>query len=433
MKKIIFITAIGFSILSCKKTMENTVKTVKPSNKNVANVSALTGNERLQTANTDIVIGVAINTSIYTSNTLYSDLVKQEYNSITAENDMKFKALQPQENNFDPMYNTLIEHAAMYNGRKRIHGHTLIWYNSNPSWVSYVESITPQANRYNRFKGILEKHISTVVKHYARQSIYQDANGKPLMKSWDVVNEAFNDNGTYRGSGGAVSDVDKDYNIWYRNLQQGTTAEEKGRHHIELAFRAARKAANEAGDYDLKLFYNDYGYEYSKAKTNAIYNLVNYLKTITEGGKPIIDGVGLQFHIHYATKTQDVPEHASGNIEYAIRKMKETGLKVHISELDVSRAKRIINGSIDNDTTTENERKGGQYYRYYFVPQIYRSIVPVNQRWGITLWNVGDSDSWLKNPANNGYATLYNESTYTKKYTYERFYDGLKSAITIGN
>ncbi|QEK51714.1 endo-1,4-beta-xylanase [Pedobacter aquae] len=414
MKKIIFITVMGLSILSCKKTIENAEKSVKPSNKNIANTSALVGNERLQTANPDVKVGVAISLSDYTNNSLYSDLVKQEYNSITAENAMKFSALQPNENNFTGLDNTIIEHAAMYNGRKRIHGHALIWYFSNPSWITYVENNTPQAERYNRFKGILEAHISKVVKHYARESIYQDANGKPLMKSWDVVNEAFNDNGTYRGSGDAVSDKDKDYSVWYRNLQQGSTDEEKGRHHIELAFRAARKAANEAGDYDLKLFYNDYGHEYSKAKTNAIYNLVNYLKTKTEGGKPIIDGVGLQFHMNYTTKTKDIAENANGNIEYAIRKMKETGLKVHISELDVSIAKREINGSINNDTTTESERKGAQYYRYYFVPQAYRSIVPDNQRWGITLWNVGDSDSWLNKVENNGFATLYNQSSYTK-------------------
>ncbi|TKB96921.1 endo-1,4-beta-xylanase [Pedobacter cryophilus] len=428
MKKAILIVAAAITFAGCKKSVQNITK---EGESNLVSVNALTGNERLQTANVDVQVGVAIALNPYQTNTLYSNLVKQEYNSITAENDMKFGELQPAENDFY-LDDTTIEHAAKYNGNKRIHGHALIWYSSNPGWLDYVDANTSAANKYSRFKGIMEKHISTVVKHYSRaSSIYKDAAGKPLMKSWDVVNEVFNDNGTYRGSGQATSNQDRDFSVWYKNLPNPANGQ-KGIHHVELAFRAARKAANENGDTDLKLFYNDFGHEYSKAKTDAIFAMVNYLKNITEGGKPIIDGVGLQFHMNYATKTDDTPANASGNIEYAIRKMKETGLKVHISELDISRAKKEINGSINNDLTTEQQRKDGQYFRYYYVPQMYRAIVPANQRWGITLWNVGDSDSWLRNPStNNGYATLYNPTFYTKKYTYERFYDGLKNAITV--
>lgn len=428
MKKTILMLAAVLTLIGCKKTIDEANQEI-PSNP--IQVNALTGNERLQTANPDVQVGVAIGLNPYQTNTLYSDLVKQEYNSLTAENAMKFGELQPTENNFY-FDDITIEHAAKYNGNKRIHGHALIWYNSNPSWIAYVDANTSAADKYNRFKGILEKHISTVIKHYGRSgSIYKDAAGKPLMKSWDVINEVFNDNGTYRGSGQTSSNPAGDISVWYKNLASPANGQ-KGIHHVELAFRAARKAANENGDTDLKLFYNDYGHEYSKAKTDAIFNMVNTLKNIYEGGKPIIDGVGLQFHMNYATKTDDSPANASGNIEYAIRKMKETGLLVHISELDVSRAKKVINGSINNDTTIEQERKDGQYYRYYFVPQMYRAVVPDNQRWGITLWNLGDSDSWLRNPStNNGYATLYNPTSYTKKYTYERFYDGLKNAITV--
>jgi endo-1,4-beta-xylanase len=145
------------------------------------------------------------------------------------------------------------------------------------------------------------------------------------------------------------------------------------------------------------------------------------LKAIKINNKPIIDGVGLQFHINYGTKTGDTPENASGNIEYAIRKMASTGLLVHIAELDVSIASK-------NDGSTLDQRKSGQNYRYFYVPQMYRRVVPDWQRWGITLWNVGDNDSWLGTTAA---PTVFAGAEYTKKYTYERFYDGLKDAITI--
>ncbi|WP_091176359.1 endo-1,4-beta-xylanase [Mucilaginibacter sp. P25] len=188
---------------------------------------------------------------------------------------------------------------------------------------------------------------------------------------------------------------------------------------IKLAFQYARQAAINAGNTDLKLFYNDYGHEYSKTKTDSIAALVKRLyNEPLIGGQHIIDGVGLQMHTNYARLTDDTG--TQGNIEYAIEKMQQTGLKVHISELDISVTNR-------NDGTTQADREAAQQYRYFYIAQKYRYIVPASQRWGITLWNIGDADSSLGVGAA---ATLYNID-YSRKYAYQRFYEGLNQAISI--
>lgn len=111
--------------------------------------------------------------------------------------------------------------------------------------------------------------------------------------------------------------------------------------------------------------------------------------------------------------------------------MKSTGLKVHIAELDINiYPKRNaspscgVDGTI-NDATTQAQRETAQKDLYYFVAQTYKSIVPANQRWGITLWNVGDKDSWLQNGGNG---TLY-DLNYVKKETYYSFLAGVRNAI----
>ena len=127
-------------------------------------------------------VGAAVSVSLMKNNSKYSGVVSTEYNSMTAENAMKFKALQPSENTFswtDADY--LVSYAQANN--KRIHGHTLNWYNSLPEWVTNFEGDT------DAWENLLKNHIQTVVTHF-----------KGKVASWDVVNEAFNDDGTIRNS-----------------------------------------------------------------------------------------------------------------------------------------------------------------------------------------------------------------------------------------
>jgi endo-1,4-beta-xylanase len=277
-------------------------------------------------------VGAAVSINLMKNNTKYNGVVSKEYNSVTAENAMKFGALHPAENTYfwdDADY--LVNYALANNSR--IHGHTLNWYTSLPAWVTnYVGDSVAWEN-------LLKTHIQTVVTHF-----------KGKVTSWDVVNEAFNDDGTLRNS------------IWVQHL---------GPDYIARCFQYARQA-----DPNAVLFYNDYGNEYSSAKRTAISNMILSLKN---RGIPI-DGIGMQFHMTY-TQTD-------ANISAAIAEAAATGLKVHISELDI----RLNN----NKTFTSFSAllSAQQAAKYKYVVQSYKAI-PVSQQFGITTWNVSDADSWI--------------------------------------
>ncbi|CAF1508814.1 unnamed protein product, partial [Didymodactylos carnosus] len=341
----------------------------------------------------------------------YRDLVIEQYNSISAENSMKMTALQPTEGKFDFSSYTIRDVALKF-GLKRIHGHTLVWSKSLPKWVVNAENATLPKNTTlaARFDLIMKKHIQTVIKHYnAPTTKYRDAEGNPLMKSWDVCNEVMYDNGSYRGALDIQNGNDKG-SIWYRTM---------GQSYIQNAYVYARQAALQNNDTNLKLFYNDYGQEYSSSKRDAIYTMLMGLKQVMVDGHPVIDGVGLQMHINYDT--------SNTHIELGLRKMASTGLMVHIAELDIS----INREGVPLSQTIIDQRAVLQEQKYRDVAMIYRRVVPKEQRWGITLWNVGDKDSWLAKDAKGqqiNYPCLY-DINYVKKSAFHSFYAGLNVAF----
>lgn len=309
-------------------------------------------------------VGASLSVNLMKNNTKYNGVVTKEYNSITAENAMKFGALQPSQNNFnwtDADY--LVSYAQQNN--KRIHGHTLNWYTSLPSWVTNFSGDSAA------WENILKTHIQTVVTHF-----------KGKVASWDVVNEAFEDNGNLRNS------------IWVQKL---------GADYIARCFQYAHQA-----DPDALLFYNDYGNEYSAAKRTAITNLITNLKSRNIP----IHGIGMQFHMTY-TQTD-------ANISAAISAAAATGLKVHISELDIR-----LNSNKDQVNGFTAALAAQQAARYKFVVKTYNAI-PANQKFGITTWNVGDADSWI--PAWQGAPDwpLPFDANYLRKPAYAAIIEGAK-------
>src|SRR6185436_15798637 len=178
--------------------------------------------------------------------TTYTNIANAEFNMITAENEMKIDATEPNHNQFnftaaDQIYNWATSHG------KQVRGHTLAWHSQQPGWM---QSLSGTALR-----NAMINHINGVMAHY-----------KGNLPYWDVVNEAFNEDGTRRNS----------------NLQQ------TGNDWIEVAFRTARTA-----DPAAKLCYNDYNIENATyAKTVAVRNMIQDFKS---RGVPI-DCVGLQTH-----------------------------------------------------------------------------------------------------------------------------------------
>lgn len=228
-----------------------------------------------------ILVGTAVSATPLRNEALYAETLSREFNILTADNAMKFESIHPAQN----LYlfegaDAIVSYAEANN--MKVRGHTLVWHNQLPSWIS-MGSFSRE-----EWINILRDHITTVVSRY-QGKIY----------AWDVVNEAVNDDGSLRDT------------VWLRNI---------GPEYLDLAFRWAHEA-----DPNALLFYNDYGGEGLNQKSNAIYDLVNGL---LDRGVPI-NGVGLQMHVslEYSPSPQEVAENMA--------RLSNLGLDVHITELDV--------------------------------------------------------------------------------------------------
>ncbi|MDF2706326.1 MAG: Beta,4-xylanase [Nonomuraea muscovyensis] len=208
----------------------------------------------------------------------YVTILNREFNSVTAENEMKWDATEPSRNSFNySNADRIVNHAA---GRgMKIRGHTLLWHAQMPGWAQSLSGSTLRSAMMN--------HVTQVATHFR---------GK--IHSWDVVNEAFADG----GSGGRRDSI----------LQR------TGNDWIEAAFRAAR-----AADPGAKLCYNDYNTDGINAKSTGIYTMVRDFKA---RGVPI-DCVGFQSHLGNAV---------SGDYQANLQRFADLGVDVQITELDVA-------------------------------------------------------------------------------------------------
>ena len=314
--------------------------------------------------NMPFAFGAAVNINLLKSNTSYRELVIKEYSSLTAENAMKFGALHPAEKTYnwsDADY--LVQFASDNN--KRVHGHTLIWYKSLPTWVMDFQGDS------EAWEQLFKNHIQAVVSRFRGRVV-----------SWDVVNEALEDNGTLRNS------------IWLQKL---------GPNYIARAFQYAHEA-----DPNALLFYNDYGHEYSSVKRAAIINLVNGLKN---AGVPI-HGIGLQMHTRY--------NQTDANLNAAITDASQTGLKVHISELDIA-----VNPDNNPSLTFSALLEEQQAEKYFFIVKTFNAL-PANQKFGITTWNVSDADTWITGHYKRPDWPLPFDKNYKRKACYQAIIDAVK-------
>lgn len=315
-------------------------------------------------------IGTAVGHREFKSDTLFRTILVREFNSMTAENVMKMAHLQPAEGVFHwAEADSLADFCARYN--KRLHGHALNWYQSTPAWAKAY------AGDSAALESILKNHITRVVEHF-----------KGKAASWDVVNEAILDTtGAYRES------------IWYKTL---------GPAYIARAFTYAREA-----DPDALLFYNDYSLTSDPVKRAGVLALINDLKT---NGIPI-DGIGLQEHIYMDSPSVD-------EIRKALREFVATGLKIHISELDIS-----FNhfGKPPVYPVFTDSMANWQRERYRQVVQAYTEEVPDSQKYGITLWGFTDKYTWVRSFFHQpDWPCLYDTALMTKP-AYQGFVEGLST------
>ncbi len=224
-------------------------------------------------------VGAAVKSGLL-SDPRYANTLRNEFNYLTAEYEMKWGAIEASRGARDFSGGDAIVSFGRANGMD-IKGHAFLWHQSLPSWVN----------------GLSPADLTTAIADHIRAV---GAHFRGRVHAWDVVNEAVADDGS--------------------GLRDSIFTQKLGEGYIAQAFRLAREA-----DPDALLFYNDYGGEGAGAKSNRIYELV---RGLVQAGVPI-DGVGLQMHVSANNRPAD------GNIASNMRRIADLGLRVHISEMDV--------------------------------------------------------------------------------------------------
>lgn len=313
------------------------------------NAATPTG-KRLKDIQSRVLIGTEFPSGFTTmsDSSTFLSTATPEFNLVTAENAMKWDATEPSQNSFNFSEGDKLVNWAQ-NNNYTVHGHALVWHNQTPNWVQNLSASAMQSAMNN--------HIDKVLAHY-----------KGKVPMWDVVNEAFEDNGTYRNS------------FWYRTL---------GKSFIENAFIRAR-----AADPSVKLIYNDYNLEYTGNKSNAAYNM---LKDFKSRNIPV-DGIGFQMHldIQYSIDYNDFAKN--------LQRFADLGLEIYITEMDVR---------VSSNPTSAELQTQASYYKNIIEKCMAQPAVKAIQVWGFT-----DKYSWVPNTFPGRGAALLFDSNYNPKASY---------------
>lgn len=310
----------------------------------------------------DFVVGVAMNAPQITGEDQSGDaLIVSQFNSISPENALKWVVVHPQPDKYD--FDLSDKYVAFgLEHHMFIHGHNLVWHSQVPQWVFHDDKGDLLSR--DALLARLHDHILTVVGRY-----------KGKIDSWDVVNEALNEDGTLRES------------QWYKII---------GPDYIEKAFQYAHEA-----DPNAQLFYNDYNLANEPKREGAI----ALIKKLQTEGIPIA-GIGLQDHDHLTVPTVEQED-------ATITAFADLGLKVAISELDVNvlpsrerqatadvsaasqqnvaqdKALNPYTDGLPDSVQKELALRYADLFRVYFK---HRDAVE-----RVTFWNLTDRESWLNN------------------------------------
>lgn len=306
----------------------------------------------------DFYIGAALNGGhVYGKDTKGVGIIEQHFNTISPENLLKWESVHPKPEayNFEPAdkYVEFGERNKMF-----VVGHALVWHNQTPEWV--FEDGNGQAASREVLLQRMQDHIGTVAGRY-----------KGKIDSWDVVNEALNDDGTLRQS------------KWLQII---------GEDYLAKAFEFARQA-----DPEMELYYNDYNLWKPTKRDGA----VRLVRSLQEKGIKV-DGIGMQGHYGLESPTLE-------QIEASILAFANLGVKVSITELDID---VLPNPSrrqgADIDATFAFDEKYNVYTdglpdsvqqqltaRYAELFDLFRKHSDKIDR--VTFWGVTDNDSWLNN------------------------------------
>jgi len=282
---------------------------------------------------------------------------RNEFGSITPENSMKWDAIQPNRGQWNWGGADQVANFATQN-QKQMRCHTLVWHSQLPGWVS-----NSGFNNATLIQ-VMTTHIQTVMARYRGKCTH-----------WDVVNEALEEDGSYRNS------------VFYRVI---------GPAFIPIAFRIAAQA-----DPSALLYYNDYNLEYAGAKAEGARRIVQMI----QAWGVRIDGVGLQAHLVVEpTPTQDIPTPPNEILARSLALYTDLGVDVAYTEIDIRMR-----------TPQNNQKLQTQADHYYRLTRVCME----NPRCvGLTVWGVSDRYSWVPQTfPGESFALLWSDN-YSKKPAY---------------
>jgi endo-1,4-beta-xylanase len=286
----------------------------------------------------DLLVGAAVVVRVLENDPALQQLVSEQYGILVPEAELKWRTLRPSATTYDfAASDALFAFAAAH--RMQVRGHTLLWHNSVPDWLS------AEPSRFN-VRQLLVEHIQTVMGRY-----------RGRVHSWDVVNEAILPADSQPGG------LRKSF--WYDAV---------GADYIDLAYRTARIA-----DPHAQLAYNDYGVEYdSDENAERRKCILALLRRMVEQEVPL-DAVGIQSHIHAAS-----PYAIGRGLTDYIEAIRTMGLKVYLTELDVNE------DDVPYDDVARRDQAVAAAYREFLRIALANPAVKL-----LLTWGVSDRRTWL--------------------------------------
>jgi len=307
------------------------------------------------------------------NNSRTQEFMKENFNSITFENELKPDAILDQAASkaagdlvVKLRPNTLKMLQWCKDNDMAVRGHTIIWHSQTPQWIFY-DNFDTSGTKVGR--DVMLARMESYIKQTF--DALEEAGYLDLFYAYDIVNEAWEDDGTMRWSDWRAI-IGEDY-IWH-------------------AFNFANKYAPEYID----LYYNDFNEQF---KTEAFYNFFQTLKD--EDGNYLIDGIGFQAHLY----TKDDMDLYFTHMD----KMAELGLKLSLTELDVCLGKYQDIGY----ATDQNKKIQGQFYYNLIrgiMDRVEAGTVEMNS---LTFWGFADELSWRQE-----YNPLLLDRKWQPKYAY---------------
>jgi endo-1,4-beta-xylanase len=300
-------------------------------------------------------IGTAV-TPFELDNAPYRQITGDQFSTVTPGNEMKWQVVEPTRGTYDwSAADRLVDFARQHG--QLVRGHTLMWHNQLPGWLTTGVSDGTISNA--ELRDLLRKHITDEATHF-----------KGKIWQWDVANEFFTDSNP-----SMINPND----FWVSHLGAGILAD---------AFRWAH-----AADPHALLVYNDYniaGEDGSNAKSNAVYA---WVKQMLAQDVPV-EAIGDQGHLdtQYGFPTQ---------MQQDLQRYADLDLKVAVTEADV----RTFVDAPATQVPTDHLATFAQPYEY---EQLLKACLAVTACISFTVWGFGDANSWIPGFfTGEGYACIY--------------------------